>query len=82
VANIRHLSVTAEMANPIRSGAASGADHPLNRHLDDGVHTRLRMATGVQAGRLVAGQLAAGNFAIYEVVDLRLEIAGLVAVDA
>jgi hypothetical protein len=34
------------------------------------------------AGRLVAGQLAAGNFAIYEVVDLRLEIAGLVAVDA
>ena len=31
-------------------------------------------------GRLVAGQLAAGNFAIHEVVDLRLEIAGLVAV--
>ena len=36
----------------------------------------------LQLGRLVAGQLAAGNFAIYEVVDLRLEIAGLVAVDA
>jgi hypothetical protein len=36
----------------------------------------------LQLGRLVAGQLAAGNFAIHEVVDLRLEIAGLVAVDA
>ena len=41
-----------------------------------------RLEHALQLGGLVAGQLAAGNFAIYEVVDLRLEIAGLVAVDA